>query len=79
MDDYITTRQAAEKWGVTLRCVQAYLKNSRINGAVRFGRDWMIPRNTERPSDLRIKSGRYINISKKKNDEETDSIKKSEH
>ena len=35
---YITTVEAAEKWGVSLRWVQTYLKNKRIEGAVRCKR-----------------------------------------
>ena len=51
--DYITARQAAEKWDVSLRWVQVYLKDERIDGAVKFGRDWMIPKDTEKPRDPR--------------------------
>jgi excisionase family DNA binding protein len=51
--DYITTMQAAEKWGVSMRQVQNLLKQKRIKGAVRFGRDWMIPADAEKPGDTR--------------------------
>lgn len=54
--DYISTQQAAEKWGVSIRWVQVYLKRGRIEGAVRFGRDWMIPKEAKKPSDGRRKS-----------------------
>ena len=53
--DYITARQAAEKWGVSLRWVQVYLKDGRIDGAIRFGRDWMIPKDAKKPVDGRLK------------------------
>ena len=53
--DYISTQQAAERWGVSVRQVQIYLKNKRIEGAVRFGRDWMIPKDAEKPFDGRRK------------------------
>ncbi len=29
-------------------------------GAVRFGKAWAIPVDTEKPSDARVKSGKYI-------------------
>ena len=58
--DYITAQQAADKWGVSLRWVQTYLKNNRIDGAIRFGRAWMIPKNTEKPSDARINNKRHV-------------------
>ena len=51
--DYITVKQTAEKWGVTPRWVQALIKRGSIEGAVRFGRDWMIPKNAAKPADGR--------------------------
>ena len=60
--DYLTAQQAAEKWGVSLRWVQTYLKNERIEGAIRFGHAWMIPKNNDKPRDARIKNGKYIKI-----------------
>ena len=51
---YISVRQAAEKWGVSVRQVQALLKNSRIEGAARFNdRAWMIPAGADKPPDPR--------------------------
>ena len=41
--EYITVKQAAEKWGVTPRRVQILCAEERIKGAYRFGRSWMIP------------------------------------
>ena len=55
--DYITAQQAADKWGVSLRWVQAYLKSSRIDGAIRFGHAWMIPKSAEKPTDPRKAKG----------------------
>ena len=36
--EYITVKQAAEKWGVTPRRVQILCAEERIKGAYRFGR-----------------------------------------
>ena len=63
--DYMTAQQAADKWGVSLRWVQTYLKNDRIEGAIRFGHAYMIPKNAKKPTDPRKKS----KIERKKNDE----------
>lgn len=57
--DYITAQQAAEKWGVSLRWVQTYLKNERINGVIRFGHAWMIPKDAPKPVDGRIKKEKF--------------------
>ncbi len=51
--DYITARQAAEKWGLSLRQVQNLLKKGHVEGAVRFGRDYMIPKSANKPEDRR--------------------------
>ena len=56
--NYIKIDEAAEKWSVTPRRVQALCANGKIKGAIRFGRDWMIPKETPRPIDGRTKAGR---------------------
>jgi len=61
--EYMTAQQAADKWGISLRWVQTYLKNGRIAGATRFAHVWMIPKDAEKPID-----GRY-KINMKKDDE----------
>lgn len=52
---YISAKDAAAKWGLTLRRVQDLCKNHAIDGAVRWGRDWMIPADANRPADRRRK------------------------
>ncbi|MFT3982877.1 MAG: DNA-binding protein [Lachnospiraceae bacterium] len=64
--DYITTKQAAAKWGVTDRMVLYYCTLSRINGAVKMGNLWLIPKNSIKPIDRRKserKEGGTINES----------------
>jgi|GEM_PF-1874290 len=59
--EYLTVQEAAEKWGVSVRRVQALLKDGRISGAVRFGNhSWMIPADAEKPADARAGNGKYI-------------------
>jgi DNA-binding CsgD family transcriptional regulator len=52
---YISSKEAAEKWGLTVRRIQDLCKNHSIDGAVRWGRDWMIPADANRPTDRRKK------------------------
>ena len=56
--DYITVRQASEKWGVTMRAIQFYLKDNKIEGAVRPGREWLIPKDAPKPADGRVNNRR---------------------
>ncbi len=53
---YITAGQAAEKWSLTIRRVQDLCRNNQIDGVVRWGRDWMIPVDAEKPGDRRRKT-----------------------
>ena len=49
--DYMTLKEAAEKWGVTPRRVNYYCAAGRIPGAVKMATIWLIPKNTEKPID----------------------------
>ena len=40
--DYITIREAVEKWGLKVRRVQVMWQENKIPGAFRFGRAWAI-------------------------------------
>ena len=51
----LTTKEAAEKWGVTPRQVQLLCAKGRIPGALRFGHAWIIPADAPKPSDGRRK------------------------
>lgn len=48
--EFITVKEAAEKWGVTVRRVQILCNQEKIKGAVRFGKSWMIPSRAVLPS-----------------------------
>ncbi len=57
-DKYMTSSQAATLWGISLRYVQIYCCEGRINGAKRCGRNWLIPIDAKRPIDLRFKANK---------------------
>ncbi len=56
--DYLKIEDVAKKWGLSTRRVQSLCSQGKIEGAIRFGRDWMIPQNAKRPVDGRTKAGR---------------------
>ena len=58
--NYMTVTEAAEKWGITARRVQKLCEENRIGGVLMFGKSYMIPKDTNKPADARIKSGKYI-------------------
>lgn len=51
--DFISTQEAAAKWGVSLRYVQRLLHEHRIPDARKYGVSWLIPAGTEKPGDPR--------------------------
>lgn len=51
--EYITTSEAAKKWGISGRAITYHLKAGRISGAAKKGKLWLIPTNAERPADNR--------------------------
>ncbi|WP_298647512.1 hypothetical protein [uncultured Proteiniphilum sp.] len=62
--EYMTIQDAAKKWGITERRVQVLCASGRIEGARKFSRVWAIPSDMEKPSDARIKSGKYLKTTK---------------
>ena len=58
--EYLSIKQTSEKWGISGRRIQVLCVEDRISGATKIGSYWAIPADAEKPSDGRIKSGRYI-------------------
>ena len=58
--EYMTIQEAAKKWCISERRIQTLCVDGRLKGAIKFGRQWAIPSELEKPMDARIKSGRYI-------------------
>ena len=56
--DYMTLKEAAEKWGVTPRRVNYYCAAGRSPGAVKMAGVWLIPKNAEKPIDGMTKQGK---------------------
>lgn len=59
MNHYMTTKEASSLWGISERRVSILCNQGRINGATKQGRKWLIPSDTDKPFDLRVKTGRY--------------------
>lgn len=56
--DYISVKQAAEKWGISERRVHKLCETDRIPGAERFGYVWAIPKDAKSQQiDERKKTG----------------------
>lgn len=54
--NYCSVTEMAERWHQTPRSIQKYCAQGQIPGAVRFGRAWMLPENTEKPGNQQLSS-----------------------
>ena len=53
--DYMTLKEAGEKWGVTPRRINYYCSAGRVPGAVKMGTVWLIPKSAQKTKDGRRK------------------------
>ena len=53
--EYLTIKEACEKWGLGSRIVTMYCSEGRINGATKKGNLWLIPKDAPQPEDRRRK------------------------
>lgn len=58
--EYMTIKEAAKKWNLSVRRVQTICNEGDIPGVMKFGTVWAIPIDAQRPTDRRIKTGKYI-------------------
>ncbi len=56
MFGYMTVQETAKLWGISERQVQKLCKANRIEGVIHLTRVWLIPRDTEKPADMRRKN-----------------------
>jgi len=56
--EYLSITETAEKWGISPRRLQTLCAAGKVEGAMRFGKAWMIPKTTQKPPDGRTKAGR---------------------
>ena len=54
--DYMTLKEASEKWGISSRQVNYYCVEGRIPGTVKIASVWLIPKDAEKPVDGRRKN-----------------------
>ena len=58
--DYMTLKEASEKWGVSSRQVNYYCVEGRIPGAVKMAGVWLLPKDAVKPVDGRTKVSRIL-------------------
>lgn len=56
--NYMTLKQASEKWNISPRMINYYCSEGRIPGAEKMGKVWLIPKEAKKPADGRRKENR---------------------
>ena len=56
--ELMTTKEAAEMWGISPRRVQILCDTGKVHGAIRMGRTWIIPKGTVKPIDGRTRAAK---------------------
>ena len=54
--EYMSYPEAAKKWGISERRVQKLCEDNRIPGISKIGYMWLIPKDAEKPKDMRTKN-----------------------
>ena len=52
--EYISTKEAALKWGISERRIRVLCSENKIEGAFSLGKTWNIPKEAEKPVDNRV-------------------------
>jgi hypothetical protein len=56
--DLMTTKDAAEQWGISVRRIQVLCDNGKVSTAFKLGGIWVMPKGTPKPIDGRTKAGK---------------------
>ena len=48
-EDFMTTKEVAEKWNISVCQAQNHCKNGRIKDVLRVGRNYLIPKDAMKP------------------------------
>ena len=58
MEGFMTTKEAAEKWKISVRQVQNHCKSGRIKGVLRVGTNYLIPEDAMKPTLVYLYEGK---------------------
>ena len=53
--EFMSAREAADKWGLSVRRVQVLCEQGRVDGVERLGNVWLISKSAEKPLDGRTR------------------------
>jgi len=59
--EYLTTVEMSKKWNISSRRIGVLCTEGRIEGAVKKGKMWLIPKDVMKPADARFKKEKATN------------------
>lgn len=59
--DILRIKDASALWGISVRRITVLCNQGRITGAKKIAGVWLLPKNAEKPTDARVKTGKYRN------------------
>ena len=57
--DILTIKEASSIWGISIRRITVLCNEGRIVGAQKVAGVWLLPKDAEKPTDARVKTGKY--------------------
>lgn len=58
--EYISTKEASEKWGISTTRITILANQGRIPGAQRLGKSWLIPAGATKPSERKSTPSKHV-------------------
>lgn len=53
--EYLTTTEMSTKWNISSRRIGILCTEGRIDGVIKKGKMWLIPKDAKKPEDGRLK------------------------
>ena len=53
MKGFLSVKEVARKWNVSVRWVNQYIQEGRVPGVERFGKSWAVPEDAVKPERQR--------------------------
>ena len=72
--NFMTIKDASDRWGITPRRISTLCNKGRIDGAVKASGVWILPADAQKPEDARMKNGIYVGWREKINLAENDYV-----
>ena len=71
--DFLSVKETAEKWGISVRWVNQYIREGRIPGCEKLGTVWAVPEYAVKPEKLPTgpKPGKRISAPRNKDNGQT--------